>query len=175
MITNFQDKTPKISPNVFIAPDAWVIGAVTIGKNCSILFGAVIRGDLEPIIIGNNSNIQDHSIIHTSKGKVPTTIGSYVSVGHRVTLHSCTIKDRALIGMGAIVLDEAVISEDSLVGAGSLVTQGKTFPPRSLIIGSPARVIRELTDEEVAHNKLIAERYVGVGKSYCEELKTDGS
>jgi len=157
---------PKLGKRVFVAKDAWVIDETELGDEVTVLFGAVLRGDILPIKIGRRSNIQEHSVIHTSHGRTPTIIGEQVTVGHRVTIHGAQIKDRCLIGMGSILLDEAVIQEDSLVGAGSLVTEGKVFPPRSLILGSPAKVVRSLTDDEVAFLTVSADRYVKVGAEY---------
>lgn len=148
MIHEIDGKKPTIGKNVFIAWNAEVAGRVTLKDNASVWFGAILRGDVDDIIIGEGSNIQDGTVIHADEG-VPCTIGKHVTVGHRAVLHGCTVEDGCLIGMGAIVLDKAVIGAGSVVGAGALVTQGKEFPPRSLIIGSPARVIRTLTDADV--------------------------
>ncbi len=152
MVMDYQNYSPKIGENSWIAPTASVIGDVTMGRDCSIWFGAVIRGDVHSIIIGDRTNIQDLSMVHTThhKGKErkmddgnPTIIGNDVTIGHKVMLHGCTIEDGCLIGMSATILDGAVIGKESIVGAGALVTKGKKFPPRSLILGSPAKVVRE--------------------------------
>ena len=135
--------------DVIILPGARVSGDVTIGPGCSIWYNTVIRGDEAPIIIGENSNIQDNSTLHTNDVQ-PLVIGNYVTVGHNVVLHSCTIEDGCLIGMGAIVLDGAVVGENSIVGAGALVTKGNVIPAGSMVLGSPARVKRPLTEEEIA-------------------------
>lgn len=167
MIHGFKEYTPLIGEKTWIADSADVIGEVTCGDNCSIWFGCVVRADVHYIKIGDRVNIQDLSMIHVTHYKKadksdgnPTTIGDDVTIGHRVMLHGCTIKNACLIGMSATILDGAVIGKESIVGAGSLVTKGKVFPPRSLIMGSPAKVVRELNDEEVAELYASAKRYV---------------
>ena len=163
----FEGKTPQIDDTVFIAPSADVIGEVEIGADSSIWFGCVVRGDIHFITIGKRTNIQDLSMLHVthftkddkSDGN-PTVIGDDVTIGHRVMLHGCEIKNACLIGMSATILDGAVIGEESIVGANSLVTKGKKFPPRSLIVGSPAKLARELNDEEVASLYKSSQNYV---------------
>ncbi|NPA66498.1 MAG: gamma carbonic anhydrase family protein [Epsilonproteobacteria bacterium] len=174
MLHDFKEFTPKIGKNSWIAPSADIIGDVEIGKECSIWFGCIIRGDVHSIRIGERTNIQDLSMIHVTHYKKerkigdgnPTIIGNDVTVGHRVMLHGCTIEDACLIGMSATILDGAVIGKESIVGAGSLVTKNKTFPPRSLIMGSPAKFIRELTQEEVDELYASASRYVNFKNDY---------
>jgi carbonic anhydrase/acetyltransferase-like protein (isoleucine patch superfamily) len=175
MVMKYLDYTPKIGDRSWIAETSSVIGDVTIGEDSAIWFGTVVRGDVHSISIGNRSNVQDLSMIHTTHHKgaerkvgdgYPTIIGDDVTVGHRVMLHGCTVEDACLIGMSATILDGAVIGKESIVGAGSLVTKGKKFPPRSLIMGSPAKVVRELTDSEVAELYASAERYVKFKESY---------
>jgi len=174
MIHNFKTFTPKIGKYSWIAPSADVIGDVEIGQDCSIWFGSIIRGDVHFIKIGDRTNIQDLSMIHVTHYKKerelgdgnPTIIGNDVTVGHRVMLHGCTIEDACLIGMSATILDGAVIGKESIVGAGSLVTKNKIFPPRSLIMGSPAKVVRELTNEEVEELYASASRYVTFKNDY---------
>lgn len=136
------------SGNFWIAPTAVLIGRVIVKEGASIWFGAVLRGDNEPIVVGEGSNIQENSVLHTDPG-CPLTIGTNVTVGHNVILHGCVIGDNSLVGMGATVLNRAVIPANSLVGAGALVTEGKTFPERSLIVGSPAKAVRALDDAAV--------------------------
>ncbi len=173
MIHKFKDITPRVEEGSWIAPSADIIGEVTIGKDCSIWFGCVMRGDVHYISIGDRTNIQDLSMIHVTHYKNgdkstgnPTIVGNNVTVGHRVMLHGCTIEDACLIGMSATILDGAVIGKESIVGAGALVTKNKVFPPRSLIVGSPAKVVRELNDEEVAELYASAERYMEFKKDY---------
>ena len=174
MIHNYKEFTPKLGKNTWIAQSADVIGDVTIGEECSIWFGAIVRGDVHSIRIGDRTNIQDLSMLHVTHYKKerteddgnPTIIGNDVTIGHRVMLHGCTIEDACLIGMSATILDGAVIAKESIVGAGSLVTKNKKFPPRSLIMGTPAKVVRELTQEEVDELYASAKRYVAFKNDY---------
>ena len=162
--------TPQIAQECWIAPDAVLIGKVRLLKGASIWFGAVLRGDREWITIGPDSNVQDHSIIHADPGQ-PVTIGRGVTIGHRVIVHSATVGEGSLIGMGAILLNRARIGAHSLVGAGALVTEGKSFADGQMILGSPARAIRALTEEQVAGLRLSAETYVANARRYRESLK----
>ncbi len=173
MLHKFKGTLPTLGSNTWIAPSADIVGDVTCGEDCSIWFGCVVRGDVHYIKIGSRTNIQDLSMIHVTHYKNgdkttgnPTIIGDDVTIGHRVMLHGCTIESACLIGMSATILDGAVISKESIVGAGALVTKNKVFPPRSLIVGSPAKVIRELKDEEVAELYASASRYVKFKKDY---------
>jgi carbonic anhydrase/acetyltransferase-like protein (isoleucine patch superfamily) len=173
MIIKFKEWTPTIGKNAWIADGASVIGRTTIGEDSAIWFGCVVRGDVHYIQIGDRTNIQDLSMIHVTHHKKDdmsdgnsTIIGDDVTVGHRVMLHGCTIEDACLIGMSATILDGAIIGKESIVGAGSLVTKNKKFPPRSLIMGSPAKVVRELSDEEVAELYASAKRYVAFKNEY---------
>jgi len=173
MLLRFKEWTPKLGKNAWIAEGASVIGRTEIGEDSAIWFGCVVRGDVHYIKIGDRTNIQDLSMIHVTHHKKPdmsdgnpTIIGNDVTIGHRVMLHGCTIEDACLIGMSATILDGAVIGKESIVGAGSLVTKNKKFPPRSLIMGSPAKVVRELTDEEVAELYASAKRYVAFKNEY---------
>lgn len=154
----------------WLAPDAHVMGKVTIGADVGIWFCAVIRGDNERITIGEETNIQEHAMLHTDMG-FPMTIGRGCTIGHGAILHGCTLGDHVLIGMGATVLNGAVIGEGSLVGAGALVTEGKVFPPRSLIVGSPARAIRTLDDGAVEKLVGSAAGYARNGKRFATGLK----
>ncbi len=173
MIMKFKEWAPKLGKGAWIADGASVIGRVTMGEDSAVWFGCVVRGDVHFITIGDRSNIQDLSMIHVTHHKRedmsdgnPTHIGNDVTVGHRVMLHGCTIEDACLIGMSTTILDGAVIGKESIVGAGSLVTKNKKFPPRSLIMGSPAKVVRELTDEEVEELYASAKRYVSFKNEY---------
>jgi carbonic anhydrase/acetyltransferase-like protein (isoleucine patch superfamily) len=171
MLYTLGDRVPQlIGSGHYVADSAQVIGSVVLHDNVSILFGAVIRGDCELITIGEGSNIQDLSLVHADFG-VPVVVGKNVTVGHQVCLHGCTIGDGALIGIHATVLNGAVIGEGSLVGANSLVGEGKIFPPRSLILGSPAKVVRELTDVDVERVRQGAQHYIAAAVLYRSQLK----
>jgi len=163
MIAKFNGISPVIENPAFIADNAVITGNVFIKEDANIWYGAVLRGDIEPITVGSGSNIQDLCILHTSEG-TPCTVGDNVTVGHGVILHGCTVEEHCLIGMGATILDGAVIGKESIVGACALVTKGKVFPPRSMIMGSPAKVVRQLTDSEVAGLHEHPKHYVEVAK-----------
>ena len=169
MIYQLNHQIPKIGKDAYVAPSADVIGSVILEAEASVWFGAVLRGDNDIITVGARSNVQDNSVIHVDKG-VPVSVGSDVSIGHSVVIHGCSIGDRSLIGNGAVILDFAEIKEDCLVGAGALVTPGKTFPARSLIVGAPARVARELNDEEIAQLRANVDSYLLKAKRYRSEL-----
>ena len=161
---------PTLASGAWVADSAQVIGQVTLEENVSVWFGTVIRGDSERIHIGRGSNIQDASVLHADAG-VPLTLGENVSVGHQVMLHGCTVGDGTLIGIGAIVLNHAKIGKNCLVGAGSLVTEGKEFPDGSMILGSPAKVARQLTPEQIAGLQRIATHYVDNAARFRQGLK----
>jgi carbonic anhydrase/acetyltransferase-like protein (isoleucine patch superfamily) len=161
---------PEIADDCWIAPDAVLIGKVQLMKGASIWFGAVLRGDNEWITIGPDSNVQDHSIIHADPGQ-PVTIGRGVTIGHRVIVHSAHIGDDSLIGMGAILLNRARIGARSLVGAGALVTEDKSFEDQKMILGAPARAVRDLTPEQVAGIEGSAAHYVANARRYAGKLK----
>jgi len=154
----------------WVAPDAALIGKLVLGRNVGIWFGVVLRGDNEPITIGDDTNVQEHTVMHTDMG-FPLSIGRGCTIGHRAMLHGCTIGDHSLIGMGAIVLNGARIGRECLVGAGALVTEGKVFPDRSLIVGSPAKVVRELDDKAVARLHASAAHYVENAKRFRHGLE----
>jgi carbonic anhydrase/acetyltransferase-like protein (isoleucine patch superfamily) len=160
---------PAIHAETFVAEDSTVIGDVTLEQGVSIWPQAVLRGDNEPIVIGQNSNIQEGAVLHADPG-FALTVGMGVTVGHQAMLHGCTIGDGALIGIQAVVLNGAVIGKNCLVGAGAVVTEGKVFPDNSLIIGAPAKVLRELSPEAIANMHLNAADYVVKGQSYREKL-----
>lgn len=166
MIYSYKDFIPNIDKTVFIAPSADVIGNISIGKYSSIWFNVTARADVHFIKIGNETNIQDNSILHVTNGIFPLTIGDRVTVGHGVSLHGCTIGNATLIGMRVTILDDAKISDYSIVAAGSLVRESKSFPPGVLIAGNPAQVKRELTEEEKNKNLRYANNYVEYSKIY---------
>ena len=152
MIYDFEKHTPKLDPECWVAPNAVIIGRVELKKNSNIWFNSVLRGDLEPITIGKNSNVQDGSVIHTDPG-CPTVVGDGVTIGHMVMLHGCVIDDDCLIGIGSTILNRTKIGKNSIIGANALVTENKIIPERSLVLGSPGKVVRQVTDEEIEHIK----------------------
>ncbi len=168
MIYQFEEHIPTLPEEYYVADTASVIGNVTLGNQSSIWFGVVLRGDIEPIRIGARSNIQDNSVAHTSNG-LPVVVGDDVTVGHNVTLHGCTVGNNCLIGMGAILLDGSTVGDNCIVGAGALVKQGQEIPAGSMAVGSPARVIRRLSAEEIENLKGSAERYVDLLKRYNKQ------
>jgi carbonic anhydrase/acetyltransferase-like protein (isoleucine patch superfamily) len=161
--------TPQIADGCWVAPDAVLIGKVRLMKGASVWFGAVLRGDNDWITVGEDSNVQEHSIIHADPG-LPVTIGRRVTIGHRVIVHSASIGDNCLIGMGAILLNGAAIGNNCLVGAGALVTEGKSFEDGKLILGSPAKAMRDLTPEQIAGIGTSAEIYVKNARRYSGKL-----
>lgn len=164
-IYEYNGKSPKIDETAYVSEDVVITGDVSIGKDSSVWFGTVIRGDFASVTIGENVNIQENSVIHESVD-IPVVIEDNITVGHMCILHSCTIRKNALIGMGSIILDNAEIGEGSIIGAGSLVPGGKVIPPNVLAMGRPAKVIRELTPEEIAHNKENVALYIQKGQKY---------
>ena len=165
MIYDFEKHTPKLDPNCWVAPNAVVIGRVELKKDSNIWFNVTLRGDVEPIIIGEGSNIQDGSVIHTDPG-CPTTIGKNVTVGHLVMLHGCIIEDDCLIGIGSTILNKAKIGKNSIIGANALVTENKVIPESSLVLGSPGKIVRQVTDKEIEEIKENALHYVENYKKY---------
>ena len=163
--TTYLRKQPVLGHGVYLAKTAVVLGDVTLGDNSSVWFGAVLRGDINRIVVGANSNIQDNAVVHLADD-FPCLIGDWVTVGHSAIVHACTIGDECLIGMGATILDGAEIGAQSIVGANALVTGGTKVPPGSLVLGSPAKVVRPLKPEERAGLKYWAEKYVANG-AYC--------
>ena len=164
------DQVPQLADSAWVADSAQVMGAVVLGEDSSVWFGAVLRGDTELIRIGRGSNVQDGSVLHADIG-YPLSLGENVTVGHQVMLHGCTVGDGSLIGIQAVVLNGAKIGRNSLVGAGSLVTEGKEFPDGSLIMGSPAKVVRQLTAEQIAGLQQSAAHYVDNARRYRRGLK----
>jgi gamma-carbonic anhydrase len=169
MIRGYQGKFPQLGRRVFVEDSAQVIGDVVIGDNSSVWFNSVIRGDVYHIRIGANSNIQDSCVLHVTRDRNATLVGDFVSIAHGVILHGCTVESHCLIGMGAIVMDRVVVGEGSTVGAGSLVTQGLKIPPRSLVLGSPAKIVRPLSDAEVKEIDRYAENYLTYKENYLRE------
>lgn len=162
--------TPKIHETAYIAPTATLIGNVVVEEGASIWFGAVLRGDNDVLHVGKNSNIQDNSVLHTDPG-IPLMIGEGVTVGHRVMLHGCTIGDYSLIGIGATLLNRVTVGNNCLIGAHSLITEGKSFEDGSMVVGAPGRVIRSLSDAQIAMLKMSADIYVKNGERFRHELK----
>lgn len=166
MLRPYRGILPKVAPSAFVDASAQVIGDVEIGAESSVWMTVVIRGDVNFIRVGNRSNIQDGTIVHVQHDTHPTRIGNDVTVGHGAIVHGCTIHDRVLVGMGAIILNGATIGEDCIIAAGTLVTEGTTIPPRSMVMGSPGKVKRALTDAEVAMIQEFADNYVRYRRDY---------
>jgi carbonic anhydrase/acetyltransferase-like protein (isoleucine patch superfamily) len=164
------DSAPQIAPGAWVAPSADLIGDVRVAARASVWFGAVVRADNTPIVIGEDSNMQDGAIGHSDPG-FPLTIGARVTVGHQAILHGCTIADDCLVGMGARILNGAVLESECLVGAGALITEGKSFASGSLIVGSPARIVRQLTEEERRALRVSAAHYAEKAAHYAEMLR----
>ncbi|HEY4952843.1 MAG TPA: gamma carbonic anhydrase family protein [Verrucomicrobiae bacterium] len=168
-LVKFLGKKPKLGQGVYIARTATVIGDVTLGTHSSVWYGAVLRGDINHIVVGHHSNIQDNAVLHLADD-FPCILGNWVTVGHGAIIHACKVGDETLVGMGAVILDGAVIGRQSLIGARALVTQGMKIPPGSLVLGAPAKVVRQLSKEERAGLKWWAEKYVG-NTAYCLKNK----
>jgi len=166
LIKPYKGIHPKIHPTVFVVETAVIIGDVEIGEYSSIWFNAVVRGDVHYIRIGDRTNIQDLCMLHVTKETHPLILGNDITVGHSVTLHGCTIKDRCLIGMGTTILDGAVVGEDCIIGAGALVTEGAVIPPGTLAIGMPAKPKRDLTEKEIARIRQSAQNYIDYARTY---------
>ena len=169
MIKKFQNKQPQLGEDVYVSENAMVIGDVTLGDEVNIWFGAVLRGDMHYIKIGNRTNIQDNSVVHVTTGVSPTNIGNGVTVGHGAIIHGCTIEDDCLIGMGAILMDDAIIGAGSLIGAGALIPPNMKILKNSLVVGSPGKVVRQVKDFE---REMILERpqeYIDLASIYINE------
>lgn len=169
MIYTFEGHRPRVEGETFIAPTAAVIGQVVLKHEASVWWGAVLRGDYDTITVGERANIQDNAVVHMDEGH-PVTLGARVTVGHKAVLHGCTIAANSLIGINAVVMNDVVIGPDCLVGANALLTEGKEIPPRSLVLGSPGKVVRELTDAEVADITGFSDRYVRNFRRYKAAL-----
>lgn len=165
LVLPYLEHRPEIGENVFIAPNASVIGQVKLGANASVWFGSVLRGDIAAVEVGEGSNIQDNSVLHVGDDD-PCIVQNHVVVGHNAILHGCRIEDGCVIGMGAIILNCVIVGQGSVVGAGALVTQGTVIPPYSLVLGSPAKVKRPLTQEEIEQQAVFAPKYVRVATNY---------
>ena len=165
-------RSPKLpGPDEYwIAPNAVVLGDVELKRGASVWFGAVLRGDNEPIVIGENSNVQDGSVLHTDIG-IPLTLGRNVTIGHQVMLHGCTVGDNSLIGIGSLVMNRAVIGKNCLIGSKTLITEGKVFPDGVLVMGSPGKVVRELSEAEISFLEASAHHYVENWKRYARDLR----
>jgi len=164
-LDKFLRRQPKLGKNVYIAKTATVIGDVTLGAQSSVWYGAVLRGDINRIVVGHHSNVQDNAVLHLADD-FACVLGNWVTVGHGAIVHACKVGDEVLVGMGAVILDGAVIGKQSIIGAKALVTQGTKIPPGSLVLGAPAKVVRKLTPEERAGLKWWAQKYVDNG-AYC--------
>ena len=164
-LDKFLRQQPKLGKSVYLAKTAVVLGDVTLGDHASVWYGAVLRGDINRIVVGHHSNVQDNAVLHLADD-YPCVLGNWVTVGHSAVVHACTVGDEVLVGMGAVILDGAEIGEQSLIGAKALVKQGMKIPPGSLVLGAPAKVVRELTPEERANLKWWAQKYVDNG-AYC--------
>jgi len=167
MIITFQEKKPVLDSTVFVAPGSHIIGEVSIGEQSSVWFNAVIRGDEGPITIGKRCSIQDNSTIHLYEG-APVVVEDEVTVGHNVILHGCKIGKRSIIGMGSTILDNAEIGEECIIGANTLIPPGKKIPPRSLVVGSPGKVVRELNEDDLAMIQLSIDAYVQKGAEFLD-------
>ena len=166
---SFLRKQPMLGKDVYLAKTAAVLGDVTLGAHSSVWYGAVLRGDINRIVVGHHSNIQDNAVLHLAD-ELACIIGNWVTVGHSAVVHACTVGDEVLVGMGAVILDGAVIGKQSIIGAKALVTQGTKIPPGSLVLGAPAKVVRKLSKQERAGLKWWAQKYVDNG-AYCLKHK----
>ncbi len=165
---SFRGKSPQTQPCTYIAPGVRLVGDITIGQNCSIWHNAVIRADVDRVVIGDGTNIQDNAVVHEHNG-LPTIIGKDVTIGHSAIVHACTIGDNTLIGMGSIILDGAVIGKNCVVGAGALVTSNTIIPDGMLVLGSPAKAVKPLTEAQIAHNAQSAINYINLSREYLKE------
>lgn len=166
-LTHFLHKKPSLGNGVFIANGAVILGDVSVGSHSSVWFNAVLRGDINRIAVGHHTNIQDNAVLHLADD-YPCIVGNYVTVGHSAIVHACTVGDEVLVGMGSTILDGAVVGRQSLIGANALVTQGMKIPPGSLVLGSPAKVVRQLTPKERASLNRMAEKYVALAGYYLK-------
>jgi len=163
------EHAPRIPASAYVSPEATIIGRVTLGERASVYPGAVIRGDDDTIVLGDDTNVQDGAVLHVDPG-CPMVVGARVTVGHQATLHGCTIGDGTLVGLQAIVYNRATIGRDCLIAAGGVILEGKTFPDRSLIVGAPARLLREIGDADIAAMRVNVDAYVRRGQAFKTEL-----
>lgn len=170
MIHSYGERTPTIAPTAFVAAGAQIIGGVEIGEQASIWFNAVLRGDINDVRVGTYSNIQDNSTLHVAD-EWPCVVGNYVTVGHGVNLHGCTVEDEVVVGMGAVIMNGVVVGRQSVVGAGALIPPNTNIPPRSLVVGVPAKITKELSESEAVGNKYWAEKYARVSRTYLDETR----
>ncbi|MEO0081049.1 MAG: gamma carbonic anhydrase family protein [candidate division WOR-3 bacterium] len=173
MLLRFENRVPSIGREVFVAPNAVVIGHVVVGERSSVWFGTVIRGDVDQVVIGQDTNIQDLAVVHADEG-VPTKVGSRVTVGHRAILHGCLVEDECVVGMGAIVQNRARVGNHSIIASGSVVLEGFDVPAGTLVAGVPAKVKRDLTQAEIAYIGELADIYVGRARVYSAQQERDG-
>lgn len=166
MVLALENMTPLIAPTAWVAPNATVVADVHLGEGSSVWFGAVVRGDVFHVRIGRDTNVQDNAVIHVTTGKHPTLVGDGVTIGHSATLHGCTVEDRALVGIGSIIMDRAVVGQEAIIGAGSLVTPGTVIPPGTLAVGSPCRVKRPLSPDELQFVRESGRRYAELAARY---------
>jgi len=167
----FNKSYPEVNSSCFVAPEVWISGKVKIERNSSVFFGSVIRGDILAISVGERTNIQEHCVLHTSHGLSECIVGSDVTVGHKAILHGCEVRDRVIVGMGSTILDGAIIEEDCIIGANTLVPMNKVIPRGSLAFGSPAKVVRQLTKEEIDGILDSSSSYVEVSRQYMKLLR----
>lgn len=167
MILPYRNLIPSLDGAAFVAPSADVIGDVALSEDASVWYGAVLRGDVQPIRVGARSNVQDGAVLHATTGLTPCEVGEDVTIGHRAIVHGCTLERGCLVGMGAVVLDRAVVGEEAIVGAGAVVTSGTRIPPRTLALGAPARVVRELRDEDLEMLRASASHYVHLAHEHA--------
>ena len=171
-IYRYGERVPSVHESVFVAPNASVIGSVVLAENVSVWFGATIRGDNDVITLGKNSNVQEGAVLHTDPG-IKLTVGENVTIGHQAMLHGCTIGDGTLVGIKSVVLNDAVIGRNCVIGANSLIAEGKKIPDGSLVLGSPGKVVRQLTEDEIKRFNGISANYVRKWKLYKTDLKPD--
>jgi len=172
MLMQYRELRPSVSPDAFVADSARVIGDTRLAPGASIWFGAVLRGDINRISVGKHSNVQDNSVLHVGTNE-PCVVKDHVLIGHQATVHGCTVEDGCLIGIRAVILNRAVIGKESIIGAGALIPEGVKIPPRSLVIGTPGRVIRKVTQKELEDVRFWVQRYYSLGQTYLKQSKAN--